>query len=338
MGGGTSLPPVSAGSLSRMEAIAHGFSERAKGAQITVAVARLRGGATEAGEGGSHVRFAGSDGETAMQEADTQTDMEREVPESPTSKIARLEAALAESQLESAGLRLSGVSLRTLKPDSVKPTRFSGKSSDGAMDIRTWFAMMEEYCAYTKVPEDERAACVSLYLDGKARVMYHARVQSAKLLVPEFKPTMTWLKDLLLSAYGSVDPISEAWTKLKRLRQGSSSVEDYAQSFEQLCCELREESPSEAAKIQMFMDGLNSEVRFRCACMPDGSRWTSFAPLLKCCSLNWAVMQQTRKDLNSGSGSGPSRVTEDKQSKPKTNALSLCKALCLRRSSATTST
>jgi len=53
MGGGTSLPPVSAASLSRMEAIAHGFNERAKAAQVSVV--RLRVGASDV-EPWTHLR------------------------------------------------------------------------------------------------------------------------------------------------------------------------------------------------------------------------------------------------------------------------------------------
>jgi hypothetical protein len=41
------------------------------------------------------------------------------------------------------------------------------------------------------------ASVVALYLDGRARVMYLAMLESAKVLNPDLKPTLDWLKDLL---------------------------------------------------------------------------------------------------------------------------------------------
>ncbi|GAQ93264.1 hypothetical protein KFL_014020010 [Klebsormidium nitens] len=73
MGGGTSLPPVSAASLSRMEAIAHRFSERAKGAGYCGALAWRR---HRSWGGRLACAVRGGRRETAMHEADIQTDME----------------------------------------------------------------------------------------------------------------------------------------------------------------------------------------------------------------------------------------------------------------------
>jgi hypothetical protein len=146
---------------------------------------------------------------------------------------------------------------------------------------RGWFALMLKYCKLTEVDPDKAASVVALYLDGRARVMYLAMLESAKVLNPNFKPTLDWLKDLLYQAYDSVDPIALAWIKLDKLKQGSSSVEEYVTNFEQVCAELGPECPNEPDKIQRFKAGLNSDIRFRCAATPFGRRWTNFQDFVR---------------------------------------------------------
>jgi hypothetical protein len=119
---------------------------------------------------------------------------------------------------------------------------------------------MLEYCNLTEVDPDKAAGVVALYLDRRARVMYLAMLESAKVLKPDFKPTLDWLKDLLFQADSFVDPIALAWTKLDKLKQGSSSVEKYVTNFEQVCAELDPECPNEPDKIHRFKAVLNSDV------------------------------------------------------------------------------
>jgi hypothetical protein len=119
---------------------------------------------------------------------------------------------------------------------------------------------MLEYCKLTEVDPDKAASVIALYLDGRARVMYLAMLESAKVLNPDFKPTVEWLKDLLFQAYGSVDPIALAWTKLDKLKQDSSLVEEYVTNSEQVCVELDPKCPNEPDKIQRFKAGLNSDI------------------------------------------------------------------------------
>jgi hypothetical protein len=109
-----------------------------------------------------------------------------------------------------------------------------------------------------------------------------------------FVMSLEWLTEVLIAAYGSIDPLAAAWQKLERLRQGTSSVEEYATQFEQICAELGPECPNEAGKIQRFKAGLNNDVRYRCAVRPDGQRWTYFSAFVRCCALNDAAMKMEK--------------------------------------------
>ena len=239
--------------------------------------------------------------------------------------LEQLKKELADTRAELMAVKLGGVTLHKPKFDIAKPPRFSGKLKDGDLDIRGWFSLMEEYCKLTEVDPDKAATVVALYLDGRARVMYLARLESAKVLDPGFKPTLDWLKDLLIQAYGSVDPIALAWTKLEKLKQGSGSVEEYITSFEQICAELGPECPNEPDRIQRFKAGLNSDLRFRCAATPYGKRWENFQDFVRCCALNWQVMQQNKPQTKEGVNNSENPKSKGNKKKPnnQTNSLSV---------------
>ena len=214
-------------------------------------------------------------------------------------QVATLRRELAEARAQIATMAVQRVHVTSPSskiPSGIKPPHFSGKVKDDGLDIRGWLTMMKQYCELTEVAPDKEASVVSLYLDGSARNMVNARLQAQKVMEPNFVFSMPWLSELLLSAYGSVDPIGLAWQKLEKLRQGSLSVEEYATQFEQVCAELGNETPNEATKIMKFKAGLNSDIRFRCAARPDGQRWTNYQDLVRCCSLNWGVMQEQKAD------------------------------------------
>ncbi len=203
--------------------------------------------------------------------------------------------ALEETKTELAAVKLAQVSLgNKQKHDGFRPSRFTGKVVEGGLDVRGWLSTLDQYFELTEAAVEKRATIAALHLDGQARNMVNARMEAQKVMTPGWVMTLDWLKDLLLSAYGSVDPVQDAWNKLQKLRQGSLSVEEYVTAFEQLCAQLGVEAPNEATKIIQFKSGLNSDIRFRCAARPDGQRWTSFKDFVRCCSLNWAVMQQER--------------------------------------------
>lgn len=241
--------------------------------------------------------------------------------------IELLKKELADTRAELMSLRMGSVAIHNKpKYDIAKPPRFAAKQKDGDLDIRGWFALMLEYCKLTEVDPDKAASVIALYLDGRARVMYLAMLESAKVLNPDFKPTVDWLKDLLFQAYGSVDPIALAWTKLDKLKQGSSSVEEYVTNFEQVCAELGPECPNEPDKIQRFKAGLNSDIRFRCAATPFGKRWTNFQDFVRCCALNWEVMQQNKpqnKEGGSDADAPKSKGNQKPKNKPNNNSLSV---------------
>lgn len=281
MGGGPAeeeiIPPSAAALAAQAAARADGTTGGTAGGTAGGTVGGTAGG-TAGGQPDVHMAEAGETREPGVNPS--MADMLKE---------------LAEAKAEIAALKLGSVSLGSkAKFDVAKPPRFSGKVIDGGLDVRTWLTLMDEYCLLTNVEAKDRARVISLYLDGRARIMYHSRLQSAQILSPDFVPTLPWVRDLLLSTYGSVDPIALAWTKLEKLKQGSLSVEEYAVGFEQACAELGAEAPHEADRIQRFKAGLNSDIKFRCAARPDGSRWTSFRDFVRCCSLNWQVMQQNK--------------------------------------------
>ena len=98
---------------------------------------------------------------------------------------------------------------------------------------------------------------------------------------------------------------------LRSLSKEVCQFEEYAVGFEQACAELGAEAPHEADRIQRFKAGLNSDIKFRCAARPDGSRWTSFRDFVRCCSLNWQVMQQNKvakaENVENSAASGQSK-------------------------------
>ena len=211
------------------------------------------------------------------------------------SELDQLKQALQETKTELAAVKLAQVSIGNKgKHDSFRPSRFTGKVAEGGLDVRGWLSTMDQYFQLTEAAEDKRATIAALHLDGLARNMVNARMDAQKAMTPGWVMTMDWLRDLLLQTYGSVDPIQDAWNKLQKLRQGSLSVEEYVTAYEQLCAQLGVEAPNEATKIVQFKSGLNSDIRYRCAAKPDGQRWTVFKDFVRCCSLNWAVMQQEK--------------------------------------------
>jgi hypothetical protein len=105
--------------------------------------------------------------------------------------IELLEKELADTRAELMSLRMGSVAIHNRpKYDIAKPPRFAAKQKDGDLDIRGWFALMLEYCKLTEVDPDKAASVVALFLDGRARVMYLAMLESAKVLNPDFKPTL----------------------------------------------------------------------------------------------------------------------------------------------------
>ena len=237
--------------------------------------------------------------------------MEEAAAETDVSELERLKKQLADAHTKLAAFELAGSSLNGAKPtkiEGLRLTRFSGKVVEGGLDVRGWCTVLDQYLALTGAPEDKHATIAALHLDGAARNMVNARMEAMKVMTPGWVMSLTWIKELLLSAYGSIDPIQDAWNKLTKLRQGSLSVEEYATAFEQTCAQLGVEAPNEASKIIQFKQGLNSDIRYRCAARPDGQRWTSFSDFVRCCSLNWAVMQTDK----------PNRDKEPKEVAPRT--------------------
>jgi hypothetical protein len=85
-----------------------------------------------------------------------------------------------------------------------------------------------------------------------------------------------------------------------------------------VCSELGPECPNEPDKIQRFKAGLNSDIRFRCAATPFGKRWTNFQDFVRCCALNWEVMQQNKPQNKEGGSDADAPKSKGNQ-KPKNN-------------------
>lgn len=225
--------------------------------------------------------------------------------------VELLKKQLAESNAKLAAYELAGTSLKdkpeAMKIEGLRLTRWNGKVVEGGLDVRGWLTVLDQYLALTNAPVEKHAMIAALHLDGQARNMVNTRMEAQKATTAGWVMSLSWIKELLLRTYGSVDPIQDAWNKLTKLRQGSMSVEEYVTAFEQTCAQLGVEAPNEASKIIQFKNGLNSDIRYRCAARPDGQRWTNFQDFVRCCSLNWAVMQTEK----------PNRDKEPKEAAPK---------------------
>jgi hypothetical protein len=103
--------------------------------------------------------------------------------------IELLKKELADTRAELMSLRMGSVAIH-IKPkyDIAKPPRFAAKQKDGNLDIRGWFALMLEYCKLTEVDPHKVASVIALYLDGRARVMYLAMLESTKVLTQISSP------------------------------------------------------------------------------------------------------------------------------------------------------
>jgi hypothetical protein len=265
---------AAAGPLAPMAEVGDNAAEGARHVRFEVSKSLLRGGAPTVlnRAGGAAAGGGTNSGAGGVVTWGTGTraggNQETRLARTPSEDHVMVEAEsglkkeLADIRAELMSLRMGSVAIHNKpKYDIAKPPPFAAKQKDDDLDIRGWFALMLEYCKLTEVDPDKAASVIALYLHGRARVMYLAMLESAKVLNPDFKPTLNWLKDLLFQAYVSVDPIALAWTKLDKLQQGSSSVEEYVTNFEQVCAELGPECPNEPDKIQRFKAGLNSDIQ-----------------------------------------------------------------------------
>ena len=184
---------------------------------------------------------------------------------------------------------------------------FSGEKNQ---DIREWLKTMETYCDGTGCSSEAiKLPLMASYLDGRARTYWASR--QADFVCPPpgtgsrgAPLTVKLFQDTMIQGFGNIDPIQSAWDKLVKLKQGGSSVEEYARQFDALCADLGAEGPSENDKIVRFKGGLHPKMQTRCVAQNDGKRWTNYRDLVAYASAVWAQVGATFE------ASGPGTVVD----------------------------
>ena len=225
-------------------------------------------------------------------------------------RVEHLESDLASSAVDRITLRETGQKPRY---EFRKPPMFSGEKNQ---DIREWLKTMETYCDGTGCSSEAiKLPLMASYLDGRARTYWASR-QSDFVCPPPgtgskgVPVTVKLFQDTMIQGFGNIDPIQSAWDKLVKLRQGGSSVEEYARQFDALCADLGSEGPSENDKIIRFKGGLHPKMQTRCVAQNDGKRWTNYRDLVAYASAVWAQVGATLE------ASGPGTVVDKPGKQP----------------------
>ena len=118
------------------------------------------------------------------------------------------------------------------------------------------------------------------YLETRVAHLWQNVVKSLEL---ENKDSKDWInfKEALIKAYGNINPEHLVRTKLGSLIQ-TSSMENYANKFYNLCAEITTLSISIGDKIHHFIIGLKPEIRMSVAMDPlnNAQPWEDFQRLI----------------------------------------------------------
>jgi hypothetical protein len=214
-------------------------------------------------------------------------------------KIAVLEAAKEKEQIS------------RCKP--ADPEKFQ---EGGRVRINAWLDAMESYLQAGNTAPKLWVDLAKTYLETK--VAQHWQI-IAKNLQLEGKDAKDWVlfKEALIKAYGNVNPEQLARAKLAKLTQ-TSSVESYANKFQNLCAEIITLPMSVGDKIHRFIAGLKPEIRLKVAVDPmnNAQPWEDFQRLVTYAVSIDANLQQVRASL----GEAPNKSIEKKNPTTKEGA------------------
>lgn len=133
-----------------------------------------------------------------------------------------------------------------------KPNFFSGALNT---NVDTWLFSIEQYCSVTGVLDDaSRIGVASSYFKELAATWWYNRCEI------ERNPPATWadFKTLLKQNFQPIAAARTARANLRYLKQGTKSVNEYAQSFFKQIHAISD--MSEADKLHNFLNGLNATI------------------------------------------------------------------------------
>ena len=170
---------------------------------------------------------------------------------------------------------------------------FSGSNKDDELDVRNWLESAEDEAkTLLKAGKTPIQAVNTLasYLRGAARVHWNAC--KSRLELEAKIVTLDVFKDVMINGFGGLDPVQDGWAKLKNLKQGNRSVQDYAQKFQAIIFGMGTGAPSENDQIERFKDGLHESLIEKCASMSNGARWSKLTELVNFASNVWNVKRR----------------------------------------------
>ena len=137
---------------------------------------------------------------------------------------------------------------------SLHPPEFNG--SGNPIAAKEWLDHVYNLLVAANVPDAVKASVVQIQLTGIARAWYDN-------LVLSFNGRMTWdqFKTEFCEEYFPSDAQDRLLQRFLYLRQGTRFVDEYAYEYNQLSKSATAILPTDAVKVQRFVQGLRNEVK-----------------------------------------------------------------------------
>lgn len=225
-------------------------------------------------------------------------EMENTLENSITIQNLVLEIEELKRAKERSDVKLAMLETNMVKePMKCKPADPEKFKEGGRVRIQAWLGVMENYLHAGNTSPDFWVDIAQTYLEVRVAQNWQ---NAMRILEREGKNPKEWLhfKEALTKAYGNVNPEQVARSKLGKLSQ-HSSVESYANEFQNLCAEIVTLPMSVGDKIHRFIDGLKPEIRLKVAVDPlnDAQPWEDFQRLVTYAVSVDANLQQVKAGL-----------------------------------------
>lgn len=127
-------------------------------------------------------------------------------------------------------------------------------------ELLDWLVAVQELLEFKRVPEDRRVALVATKFRGKA-ASWWLQVKAVRARTWK-SPIRSWskLEKVLRKAFLPYNFDRTMYTRLQNLRQGSRSVDDYAEKFN-LLLTRNEIFDSEVHLVSRFIGGLRPQIQ-----------------------------------------------------------------------------
>ena len=156
----------------------------------------------------------------------------------------------------------------------AKPSKFSGLSKD-ANAVHDFLHSMLAYLTLARIAPAFWVPMASTFLEGEAGTYF----RSITAVSPA--STMSWacFAEGLRATFGNINQSAIARSRIHEFRQ-TGRVETYYKRFVQLCAEITDNPLSEAERVFLFRQGLNSALQLQVAMEPITHKpYTSFQEL-----------------------------------------------------------